>query len=158
MQTRNSTTAVVRGARGRQKKSDEPHRAWIACAEYQTHPRHPSPARHPAFVFLDFCLVRFWALLGKGSSKTPFKYFCTTSMSKAFPKPKQIDNVLMSVFPRFFFYRVFGCFSVRGVQKHDKKISPKRKLTLVLFRPLTHPPTTGVPEFFWRPRRAYARL
>jgi hypothetical protein len=36
---------------------------------------------------------------------------------------------------------------VRGVQKHDKK-SQKINLTLVLFWPLTHPPTTGVTDFF----------
>jgi hypothetical protein len=34
---------------------------------------------------------------------------------------------------------------VRGVQKHDKK-NLQKNLTLVLFRPLTHPPTTGVTE------------
>jgi hypothetical protein len=28
----------------------------------------------------------FWAFLGKGSSKTPYKYFCKKSMSKTFPK------------------------------------------------------------------------
>jgi hypothetical protein len=37
---------------------------------------------------------------------------------------------------------------MRGVQKHDKTIS-KKNLTLVLFRTLTHPPTTGVPDFFF---------
>jgi hypothetical protein len=34
---------------------------------------------------------------------------------------------------------------VRGVRKHDKKI-PQISRTLVLFWPLTHPPTTGVTE------------
>jgi hypothetical protein len=43
----------------------------------------------------------------------------------------------------------FGRFSVREVQKHDKKISKKINLTLVLFWPLTHPPTTGVTDFFY---------
>jgi hypothetical protein len=46
------------------------------------------------------------------------------------------------------FYHVFGRFSVRGVQQHDKKIE-KINLTLVLFWPLTHPPTTGVTGFFF---------
>jgi hypothetical protein len=102
----------------------------------------------------------------------------------------------MSVFPRLFlFYRVFGCFSAMGVQKHYKKrftkkiVSKsfykkidqksktdffsdsllsrfwafldegssktrqknigKKNLTLVLFRTLSHPPTTGVPGFFF---------
>jgi hypothetical protein len=47
-----------------------------------------------------------------------------------------------------FFYHVFGRFSVRGVQKHDKKNIEKINLTLVLFWPLTHPPTTGVTDLF----------
>jgi hypothetical protein len=38
---------------------------------------------------------------------------------------------------------------MRGVQKHDKKNIEKINLTLVLFRTLTHPPTTGVPDFFF---------
>jgi hypothetical protein len=37
---------------------------------------------------------------------------------------------------------------VRGVQKHDKKNTQKLNLTLVLFWPLTHPPTTGVTDLF----------
>jgi hypothetical protein len=49
------------------------------------------------------------------------------------------------------FYHVFGRFSARGVQKHDKKYQ-KTKLTLVLFWLLTHLPTTGVTDvWFWRP-------
>jgi hypothetical protein len=55
---------------------------------------------------------------------------------------QKIQNRLFLVF----FSHVFGRFSVRGVQKHDKKIS-KKNLTLVLFRALTHPPTTGVTDF-----------
>jgi hypothetical protein len=39
---------------------------------------------------------------------------------------------------------------VRGVQKHHQKQNQKN-LTLVLFWPLTHPPTTGVTVFFCRP-------
>jgi hypothetical protein len=37
---------------------------------------------------------------------------------------------------------------MRGVQKHDKKYR-KKNLTLVRFRTLTHPPTTGVTDFFF---------
>jgi hypothetical protein len=40
---------------------------------------------------------------------------------------------------------------MRGVQKHDLKNIKKINLTLVLFRTLTHPPTTGVTDFFCRP-------
>jgi hypothetical protein len=40
---------------------------------------------------------------------------------------------------------------MRGVQKHDKKNIERINLTLVLFRTLTHPPNTGVPDFFFLP-------
>jgi hypothetical protein len=50
-----------------------------------------------------------------------------------------------------FVYHVFGRFSARGVQKHDQKNIEKMNLTLVLFWPLTHPPTTAVTDFVWRP-------
>jgi hypothetical protein len=40
-------------------------------------------------------------------------------------------------------------FSARGVRKHHKKYIENGNLTLVLFRPLTHPPTTGAADFFF---------
>jgi hypothetical protein len=84
-------------------------------------PTHP-PSE---LFFLDFFLARFWAFLGKGSSKTPYKYFCKKSMSKTFPKIS--TKISMSVFPRlFWFHRVFGCFSAMGVQKHYKKRFAKK--------------------------------
>jgi hypothetical protein len=59
-------------------------------------------------------------------------------MSKAFPKNSTKKS--MSVFPRFFlFYRVFGCFSAMGVQKHYKNTTksstknPKTDFFSVLF-------------------------
>jgi hypothetical protein len=40
--------------------------------------------------------------------------------------PQKSTKISMSVFPRFFlFYRVFGCFSAMGVQKHHKKLCTK---------------------------------
>jgi hypothetical protein len=46
-------------------------------------------------------------------------------MSKTFPKKS--TKISMSVFPRlFWFYRVFGCFSAMGVQKHYKKRFTKK--------------------------------
>jgi hypothetical protein len=54
--------------------------------------------KHPNPIPPRFSLSRFWAFLGKGSSKIPFKKM------------------------------------------------PKTNLTLVLFWPLTHPPTTGVTD------------
>jgi hypothetical protein len=160
------------------KKIDGPPRAFTKS---QTHP--PTP---PTFFFLTFYLVRFWAFLGKGSSKTPLKYFCKKSMSKTFPKIlifffdvsfssiffvlsrfrvflsdgssktlqktfckkivsksfyKKFDQKSKTDFFSNSFYHVFGRFSMRGVQKHDKKNIEKINLTLVLFRTSTHPPT-----------------
>jgi hypothetical protein len=46
-------------------------------------------------------------------------------MPKTFPKIS--TKISMSVFPRLFlFYRVFGCFSAMGVQKHYKKTFCKK--------------------------------
>jgi hypothetical protein len=45
---------------------------------------------------------------------------------------------------------VFGHLSVRGVQNHHLKNTTKN-LTLVLFWPLTHPPTTGITDVFGGP-------
>jgi hypothetical protein len=49
-----------------------------------------------------------------------------------------------------FSYRVFGLFPARarGGRKQYRNIS-KRKFGLVTSWPLTHPPTTGVSDFFW---------
>jgi hypothetical protein len=68
------------------------------------------------FFFSEF--LRFWAFLGKGSSKTPQKYFCQKPMSKTFSE-KNDKNFDASFSSAFFFYRVFGsrlCFSAMGVQ------------------------------------------
>jgi hypothetical protein len=65
---------------------------------------------------LAFFLVRFWAFLGKGSSKHHYK-----TMSKTFTK--KIDKTFDVSFSSFFFvYRVFGCFSAMRVQKHYKNV------------------------------------
>ena len=47
----------------------------------------------------------------------------------------------MSVFPRFFwFYRVFGCFSAMGVQKHHKKRFAKKSCRKVFTKSSTKNP------------------
>jgi hypothetical protein len=95
-----------------------------------------------------FCFIAFGGLLSDGSSKALQKTFyqkksCRKVLQKIRPNnPKPI-------FSRNFFYHVFGRFSTRGVQKHDKINIETNNLTLVLFRTLTHPPTTGVPDFFF---------
>jgi hypothetical protein len=73
------------------------------------------------------------------------KRFTKKIVSKSFYK--KFDQKSKTDFFSNFIYHVFGRFSMRGVQKHEKK-NLKRNLTLVLFRTLTHPPTTGVTDFF----------
>jgi hypothetical protein len=86
-------------------------------------PIHPPPD----FFFLDFFLVRFWAFLGEGSSKTP-------QTTKMFLQKVNVENFSqnnrnffdVSFSSTFLFYRVFGCFSTIGVQKHYKKRFTKK--------------------------------
>jgi hypothetical protein len=135
----------------------------------------------------------------QGDFKNTIKIFWQKVRVETFPKIS--TKIPMSVFPRLLlFYRIFGCFSAMGVQKHckkrfakkivsksfykkidqksktdfftifclsrfwvflaeessktlQKKYRKKINLTLVLFWPLTHPPTTGVADLFfnWRP-------
>jgi hypothetical protein len=84
--------------------------------------------------------VRFWAFLGKGSSKTPQKYFCKKSMSKTFPKT--IDRDLDVSFPStFFVLSRFRVFLSDGTSKHTKKTSCKKHRVerfLQKKRPKTH--------------------
>jgi hypothetical protein len=58
------------------------------------------------------------------------------SFSKKSTKKSKTDFFLI------FFYHVFGRFSVRGVQKHDKKSRKKIWPALVLFWPPRNQPTT----------------
>jgi hypothetical protein len=98
-------------------------------------------------IFL-FCLV-FGCFLATEIRKHYKKRFTKKSCRKAFTKkstknPKPIFSRLV--------YHVLGCFSIgegEGSSKTPQKIS-KINLTLdqglVLFWPLTHPPTTGSPS------------
>jgi hypothetical protein len=101
------------------------------------HLLNPRPTHAPSDIFfLDFFLVRFWAFLGKGSSKTPhtiqiFLQKVHISISKNILHIS--TKISMSVFSRLFlFYRVFGCFSAMGVQKHYKKRPAKQSCRKVL--------------------------
>jgi hypothetical protein len=80
--------------------------------------------------------------LSDGSSKTLQKTFYKKIVSKSFYK--KFDQNSKTDFFSFFFYHVFGRFSARGVQKHDKKNTDKTNLTpsypfFVLWR--SDPPT-----------------
>jgi hypothetical protein len=87
--------------------------------------------------------------LSYGSSKALKKRFTTKIVSKGIYKTNR--QKIQNHFFLDFFNHVFGRFSVRGVQKRHLKNIEKTNLTLVLFWPLTHPPTTGVMICFWRP-------
>jgi hypothetical protein len=81
---------------------------------------------------LAFFLVRFWAFLGKGSSKTPQKYVCEKSMSKTFSE--KIKGISMSGFPRFFLFIAFSGVSQRWeLKKHYKKRFAKRSCQKAFF-------------------------
>jgi hypothetical protein len=69
-------------------------------------------------------LGRFSARGVQTTTEPPQKYSYKKSMSKT----KKIDKVSMSKFSRsLLLYRVFGCFSAIGVQKHNKKVLQKNK-------------------------------
>jgi hypothetical protein len=105
--------------------------------------------------FLDFfCFIAVSGVFQRWEFKTTTKNVLQKkSCRKAFTKKSTRSP--KPIFSRIFFYHVFGRFSERGVQKHDlnlkefKKNIEKINLTLVLFGPLTHPPTTGVTDFFF---------
>jgi hypothetical protein len=86
--------------------------------------------------------------LEKVSAHTAYPTHYLSFLSGFLEKVLQTKSTLklpdfFSIFSRFF----LGHFPVRGVQKHDLKNIEKTNLTLVLFRTLTHPPTTGVTGF-----------
>ena len=99
--------------------------------------------------FLDFfCFIAFSGVSQRWEFKNTTKNVLQKkSCRKVFTKNSTKNP--KPTFSRFFFYHVFGRFSMRGVQKHDKKNIEKINLTLVLFRTLTHLPTTGVTDFFF---------
>jgi hypothetical protein len=73
--------------------------------------------------FLEFCLVRFWAFLGKGSPKTPQKHFYKKSMSHVenFSR-KNRQNFRYQFFLDFFcVLSRFRVFLSNGSSKHNKK-------------------------------------
>jgi hypothetical protein len=93
-----------------------------------------------------FLFYRVFGCFSRWEFKNTPKSFATNIVSKSFYKT--FDQKSKTDFFSIFFNHVFGRFSVRGVQKHDKKISHKN-LTTSLFRTPTHPPTTGVTAFFF---------
>jgi hypothetical protein len=88
-----------------------------------------------------FFFGRFSAM---GVQKHTKKRSAKTIVSKSFCKKiEKIQNRFFSIL----LYHVFGRFSARGVQIDHQKYRGG-KMTLVLFWPLTHSPTTGFTEYF----------
>jgi hypothetical protein len=62
--------------------------------------------------------------------------------------PKISTSTSMSVFPRLFlFYRIFGCFSAMGVQKHYKKRFAKKSLRKCFTKQSTKSPKPTFSRF-----------
>jgi hypothetical protein len=77
-----------------------------------------------------------------GVQKHNKKRFTKQIVSKSFYFLQKTD------FSSIFFKPRFWAFLDEGSSKTRQKNIPKTNLTLVLFRTLTHPPTTGVTDFF----------
>jgi hypothetical protein len=100
-----------------------------------------------SFSSIFFVLSRFRVYLSDGSSKT---------LQKTFYKKKCVEKVLQKIRPKLqnrffldFFNHVFGRFSVRGVQKHDKKYR-QNKSDPIPFSYSDPPTHHGGPRFFLR--------
>jgi hypothetical protein len=61
---------------------------------------------------------------------------------------KQSDHKSTTDFFSLFVFSLFWAFLDEGISKTRKNNIKKINLTLVIFRTLTHPPTTGVTDFF----------
>jgi hypothetical protein len=91
----------------------------------------PKPKSGPtALLFFLIFLSPFLGVSRQGEFKVQKHHrniFTKKSTSKTFPR--KINKISMSGFPRLLlFYRVFGCFSATGVQKHYKKHSTKNRV------------------------------
>jgi hypothetical protein len=82
-----------------------------------------------------------------GVQKHYKKRFTKKIVSKSFYK--KFDQKSKTDFFSNFILSRFWAFLDEGSSKTRLKKYQKINLTLVLFRTLTHPPTTGVPDFFF---------
>jgi hypothetical protein len=157
-------------SRGRQKKIDGPPRTF---AKSQTHPptirlffldfffstffgvsrqggfkntQNFDKNFDVSFSSTFFVLSHFRVFFSDGSSKTLQKTFCKKNRVEKFPQ-KIRPKIQNRRFLDFFFITFLGV-SRQGEFKNTTKNIGKKNLTLVLFRTLTHPPTTGVTDFF----------
>ena len=100
------------------------------------HLLNPRPTHPPSdfSFFLDFLFSTFLGVSRQGEFENTIKIFWQkVRVSKTFPKIS--TKISMSVFPRLFlFYRIFGCFSAMGVQKHHKKRFTKKIVSKSLYK------------------------
>jgi hypothetical protein len=94
--------------------------------------RHVDPPSHKPTFFL----VRFWEFFGKGSAKTPQKYFYKQSMSKTFPK-KIGENFDVSFSSTFFILPHFRVFLSDGRSKTLRKTFCKKSHRKVFIKKTT---------------------
>jgi hypothetical protein len=99
-----------------------------------------------SFSSTFFVLSRFRVFLSDGSSKPLQKTFCKKNRVEKFLQ-KNRPKIQNRLFLEFFLSR-FWAFLDEGSSKTRLKNIDKINLALVLFRTLTHPPTTGVTDFF----------
>jgi hypothetical protein len=97
-----------------------------------------------SFSSAFFVLSHFRVFFCDGSSKTLQKTFCEKNRVEKFLQ-KNRPEVQNRLFLDFFLSR-FWAFLGEGSSK--TRLKKSRKKNLVLFWPLTHPPTTGVTDFF----------
>jgi hypothetical protein len=100
---------------------------------------HLGPTYLPASFSLTFFWVRFWAFLGKRSSKTPQKKFGKKPVSKTFSKISRKFRENFDVLD-FFCFIAFSCVFQRWEFKSTTKNIEKLNPTLVLFL-ASDPPT-----------------
>jgi hypothetical protein len=78
-----------------------------------------------SFSSTFFVLSRFRVFFSDGSSQTLQKTFCKTNRVERFLQ-KVRPKIQNRFFLEFSFITFFGRFSMRGVQKHDKKYRGKK--------------------------------
>jgi hypothetical protein len=103
-------------------------------------------------AFLFFCFIAFSGVFQRWEFKSTTKNVlqkksCRKVFNTKFDQKPKIQNRLFS---NFFLSRSWA-FLDEGSKKTRQKNIEKINLTLVLFRTLTHPPTTVVPVFFILP-------
>jgi hypothetical protein len=100
-----------------------------------------------SFSLTFLVLSHFRVFFSDGSSKTLQKTFCKKNRVEKFLQ-KNRPKIQNRLFLDFLFITFLGVSREGEFKNTIKKYRKKINLTLVLFWPLTHPPTTGVTDFF----------